>query len=168
LSLDIKFYHAADEDLGGAIDTGNLIGTAASTGVQNSPVGELTDTITSALDGGAITSYFKKVWMKNEDGNDIANPTLFFSMLSYPGQLSFAREKSANDTTASQLTMPSGYVDGDFLSPNSYDDRVPLFADTSALTNNSTGAVWVRIQVPAGMTADPSAALRLNFIGYRS
>jgi len=162
--MQVKWYHSASPTTGGEIDTSNLVGSLVEEGSQAAPTGDVAETLTSELDGGADTVFYRKIHAKNHEATEIRDPRLFFSMLSYPGQLSFARA-SDSDTSADNWTMPYGYEDEDFLSPNAIEDAVPLFADTSDLDAGDSAAIWLRFTIPDGMASDPSATGRINLKG---
>jgi hypothetical protein len=163
-ALNVKFYHAENLLIGGSIDTSNLVGSLIETGSQAAPVGDISDSLTSEDEGGSDTDFYRKLWVKNH-GSAVDSPRLYVGMQTYPGQVSIALEKVADDTSADNYTMPPGYSEGDFESPNSIADAVYLFPNSSDLEADETASFWVRIRVPAGMDSDDAAGFRINLFG---
>lgn len=165
MAIDIKFYHSLSTTIGGNIDTSNLVGSQITTGQQAASAGDVSDTIVSEAATGDPTYFYRKLWLKNEGADDVEAPKFYISMATYPGQVSVARCVSPTDTSANNETIPYGYADEDFLSPNSIARAVPVFSDTSDMSAGETAGLWLRIRVPEGMDSDPDAAFRLNVFG---
>lgn len=125
-------------------------------------IGELFSTSTSGFVGTSDVVRYMKVFIKNT-GDEISDFTVFLQSLEYSDQLAFAFEASADDTSTNVLTMPSGYVDGDFTTPVGLDNGVQPSSTTVA--TNGTVAVWLRLTIAAGLTADSSATGVLSVAG---
>lgn len=148
-------YPADDTSaVGGAID-----GTDTA---FSGTLGELFASTTSGFIGSAGVSRFMKIYIKNT-GDPINDLTLFFQNVEYPEQLSFAWEKTADDSASNVLTMPSGYVNADFLSPIGLINGE--LASPSSLATSSDIAIWVRLVIPSGLAADSAATATLSVAG---
>lgn len=165
MALDVKFYDAASIILGGA--KGSLLGAVNGTGDQSATAAQFAG-VTSEVASGATNYYFRKVWLTNEEVVDIEDPEIYFDDLEYPDQITFAREKSADDVTTDPYAMPSGYETSDFLTAVAAEDRVALKADSSDFAASANEAIWIRIKVPPGQVADPSAAGRIRLRGRKA
>lgn len=165
MPLDARFYHSVSLTTGGTVDTSDPVGTLQETGLQTAPAGDAVETITSDPVGGSAVNFYRKIHVYNHETSAIQDPSLFVTMQSTPGQLSFAREKSVGDTSVDNWTMPVGYDDVDFVSPASWEDAVPLSLDTSDLAASSSVGVWLRVRVPAGQTEQPANTARLCLSG---
>ena len=166
--LNVKFYDSASTALGGAINTGSQIGTLVDTSITTASASQFNATVTSDMSGASANSLYRKIWLKNHEAVSLNNPTVYFSMASWPSQVSMAREKSASDVTTGPNTIPTGYLDGDFLSPKTFADRIALALDSSALSSGSSRALWLRFKAQPGAVSDSAAGFRLEFVATKA
>jgi len=164
MSLDIKFYDPADLALGGA--KGSLMGSVSGTGDQTVAAGSFFG-ITSQQEPGSTNYYFRKIYLQNDEAVDVLEPEVYFDDLEYPDQVTFARERSADDVTVDPYSMPTGYETSDFFTAVALEDRIPLNADTSDFTAGADIAIWMRTRAAPGLAADASAIGRLRLRGRR-
>lgn len=164
MAFDVRFYNPANVLTGGAI--GSLIGSISATSDQSVTASDFL-TVTSDLAGNETNYYHRKLWLTNHESVDITSPEIWMDDLEYPSQLSIARELSADDTTADPYSMPSGYTTSDFIAATAVEDRIPLFLDTSDFTASADAGIWIRVEMPPGSTADPSAIGTLKIRGIR-
>jgi len=162
MALDIRFYEAADTQLGGSIDTGNLLGSILSTGHQSAPTTDF-PAMDSEASGGQTNYYFKKFFVRNQTGGILYDPYLYFEGLSDPTELAIARGLSASDTTTAVDAMPTGYDSSDFVTIGSAEDAIPVNADTSDMANNSSQGFWLRFRIaPGQLTEDAVGGVRVR------
>jgi hypothetical protein len=164
MGLDVRFYDPANLLTGGA--KGSLMGSILATSDQSVSVSAFFS-ITSEQEPGSTNYYFRKIWLHNNEAVDIVNPEVYFDDLERPEDVTFAREKSANDTTAHPYAMPSGYSSSDFVVAVAVEDRIPLFADTSDFAAGTDAAIWMRTRAVPGSLADSNSVGRLRLRGRR-
>ena len=166
MALNIKYYNPANVLTGGAIDTGSLLGSVVETSEQSVNAVDFCS-VTSEQGTDQINFYFRKFFIKNEDVDDIVEPHIYLDNLEYPEQLALARG-GASDTTTQPYVMPSGYESSDFIECNSYEDRIPVYEDTSDLAVNASVGFWMRIRAYPDLPYDASAVGTVKIRGYRS
>ena len=165
MSLNIRFYNPANVLTGGAIDTGSLLGSVIAAGDQTVPANSFFG-VTSEQETETYNTYFRKFFVKNNDTDDIGEPHIYFDNLEYPEQISLARA-GASDTTAEPYSMPSGYETSDFVECNSYEDRIPIYSDTSDMAVNDSVGFWMRVRVAPNLPMDDSAVGSIKIVGIR-
>jgi len=144
-------------------DTNQVGGAISSPEVQFSgTLGELFASTTSGFVGTNAVTRYMKVFIKNT-GDEISDFTVFLQNVEYPEQLAIAFESSASDTGANVLATPSGYSGSDFSTPIGLANGIQPASTTVA--NGGTVAVWIRLTVPAGLTADSAATAVLSVAG---
>ena len=144
-------------------DTDQVGGAISSPETQFSgTLGELFASSTSGFVGTPAVTRYMKVFLKNT-GDEISDLSVFLQNVEYTDQLSIAFEASAGDTTTNALTMPSGYVSGDFTTPIGLANAISPASTT--LAPNATVALWIKLSVPSGLTADSSATAVLSVAG---
>lgn len=155
MSIDLRFYHAVDRDLGGAINTGDPFGSILAVGHQSAPSTEL-PSMTSEATGGPTNHWYHKFFVRNQSGGIVYDPTIYMGNLSDPLEVSIARAKAAGDSTVAIGTMPSGYSSSDFVSFGGPEDAIPVMADTSDITNNQSQGFWLRFRIQPGQLSEQS------------
>lgn len=164
MGLNVKFYNPSNVLTGGA--KGSLMGSLLATSDQTVSVADFFS-ITSEQEPGDTNYYFRKIWMTNHEAVAILAPEVYFDDCEHPEDITFAREKVADDTTTQPYALPSGYNSSDFISAVAVEDRVPLFADTSDFSAGDSAAIWMRTRAVPGQLADPNAVGRLRLRGTR-
>jgi len=164
MGLNVKFYNPANVLTGGA--KGSLMGSLMATSDQVVAVADFF-AVTSEQEPGETNYYFRKIWMTNHEAVDILDPEIYFDDCEHPEDITFAREKVADDSTTQPYAMPSGYESSDFVSAVAVEDRIPLFSDTSDFTAGTDAAIWMRTRAVPGQLADPNAVGRLRLRGTR-
>lgn len=125
-------------------------------------LGELFSSTTSGFVGTAGVTRYMKVFVKNT-GDEISDFTVFLQNVEYPEQMAIAFEKVASDSSTNVLTSPSGYLGSDFTTPIGLANGVQPTVTTVA--NGATVALWVKLTVPSGLTADSAATAVLSIAG---
>ncbi len=125
-------------------------------------LGELFASTTSGFVGTPGVTRYMKVFVKNT-GDEISDFTVFLQNVEYPEQLALAFEKVASDTSSNVLTTPSGYSGADFSTPIGLANGIQPASTTVAA--GATVALWVRLTVPSGLTADSAATAVLSIAG---
>ena len=159
MAFSVQFVKPEDypsddtSQVGGAIDGGTTLFSGA--------LSELFAPSTSGFVGTAAVTRYMKVWIKN-DGDDISDLTVFLQNVEYPEQLSIAFA-NGNDTAANVLSMPSGLSGPDFSTPIGLANGIQ--PTSTSLTNGSSVAIWVKLTLPSGLTADSAATAVLSVAG---
>jgi hypothetical protein len=165
MGLNVKFYNPANILTGGA--KGALMGSILATSDQTVSAANFFSA-TSEQEPGTTNYYFRKIFLNNAEAVSILDPEIYFDDLEYPSNVTFARGKSASDTTVQPYAMPTGYETSDFFTAVAVEDRIPLFVDSSDLAAAADAAIWMRTKVTPGQLADSNAVGRLRLRGRRS
>ncbi len=160
MSITGSWYHAeyAPQDstglVGGGIDEAAPFGGTLS---------ELFEAGASPFLGRPSYERYRKLFFKNEGGNDIEDCVAFWADLEHAEQMKFAFEKSTDDTSTNSVTRPAGYDEADFLNPVGLINASGL--PSSTIAAGETRAFWIWQELPAGLTAETGALARLAIAG---
>lgn len=145
-------------------DTTGVVGGSRSATELSGLLGELFPDGYSPMLGEGPYQRFRKIFFLNE-GNEITEAKAFFQAMTHIDQILFAFEKVPGDTTDDTLTMPDGYVEGDFVSPMGLieGETVP----PGGIIPATTGEVgfWIWEYIPEGLSPETGALGRLRIAG---
>lgn len=152
------------ESVSNPSDTVSAVGGARSANPLGSLLGDLFEEGYSPILGEGPYERYRKIFFLNE-GNEITGAKAFFQSLTHIDQLLFAFEKTPGDTAANVLTIPTGYLEEDFISPVGLleGETVP----NGGVIPATTGEVgfWVKLYIPEGLSPETGALGRLRIAG---
>jgi hypothetical protein len=144
---------------GGAIDTGNaLVGT----------IGEIFEQTTSDFPGGDAVHRFRKVFFRNEDASTVTSARTFFQEVKYPGQVRLAAEAVSGDASDNVITMPTGYVTGDFYNAIGLTEAQSETVLSGTLATDESFGIWLWLMVEPGLESDTNVPLNIRVAGELS
>jgi len=166
MAWTLGFYKSADwpdetgaGTNGGAVDLGaGLVGA----------IHEIFDPAESSYLGGPDHTIYRKIFVRNEDGNNMQDAAAFLHNTKYPGMITVALEKSGSDTSADPTTIPGGYSAGDFVEADGQTGALAKSLGGADLAVSASLGVWLKLNVTAGLQeADGNVPINLVTIGTR-
>lgn len=161
MPFSVQFTQPEDYPGNDTDQVGGAISSSPETAFSGT-LGELFASTTSGFVGTSAATRYMKVFIKNT-GDQIDDLTVFLQNVEYPEQLAIAFEAAASDTSANVLSTPSGYSGTDFTTPIGLANGIQ--PSNTTLAAGASIALWVRLTVPAGLTADSAATAVLSVAG---
>lgn len=119
----------------------------------------------SSFLGGAVHSIYRKIFIRNDDGDPIQGLKVFLDNMKYPGQVKIAMEASGGDTSVDPRTSPAAYT---FVTADGQANAIPKVVGGLDLAVSASVGLWINLQLPAGLQeADPFVPLDIVIIGTR-
>jgi len=107
---------------------------------------------------------YRKIFFRNDGGEDLSQAKAFFEVLQHIDQLKFAFEQTPGDTSPDSTQMPSGYVTGDFVGPVGYIDGTGVPGGTITGGGGSVG-FWLEERIQPGLSLETGALGRIGLGG---
>lgn len=124
-------------------------------------LGEVFEQGRSNFPGQSDWVRYRKVFAKNTGSTTIQNIVSYIVNPEYPSQVAFAYAKALDDDSADSETMPSGYLESDFVSFEGIEEGT---GGGTLLPGDYLG-FWVRLTIPPGLSAETGAYFGLGIAG---
>jgi len=159
MTLPVVFRQSSDWNTGSSGDVG---GALSATGVGSS-LGDVFPSAVSDFIGQPDNHRFQKVYVFNTGSVEIENLKVYFSDLELPSQIRLAIENASGDTGTSPSSLPSGYVTGDFSTPEGIVNAVAI-PDTGLAAGTAVG-VWLWQTIAPDLPTETGVVATLGVIG---
>jgi len=145
-------------------DATSIVGGGRGTDLLTGLLSEVFEPGKSKMLGRGTYERFRKIFFLNE-GNEISDAVAFWADLQHIGQLRFAFEKVADDTSTDSATMPAGYTSGNFLWPVGLIDAVECPNGGVILAATGEVGFWIMERIPEGLSPETGAIGKLRLAG---